>query len=302
MKKIIFKLLAYIGDMLVVGVITGCLSYITLINPSRETIEDIYSQETVHQKEVIALLKDMKEAVKDDELTESEYKAIVDSTKNYKDVFREIKEDEKASDWSSIMTTELSNKFQDNISRLSYEANRKMTVVNIITVIVYILYFGVFEFITGGQTLFKKIFKLRTLNTDGTKVSLVKEIIRSVLICELVFIVFDIFAVRAPYQKYIKIDHIVDYVKYFYELAFIVVMMMRDDTRSIHDLILGTKVIRYDVNGVEIEDRIFNNEIITESKPVVKEVKKVKTKTTKPNKTTKAKKTTKEVVKAEKVK
>ncbi len=51
-------------------------------------------------------------------------------------------------------------------------------------------------------------------------------------------------------------------------MAFLVCMVVRDDTRSIHDLILNTRVLRYDKDGHEIIEQLFRDndeENITQS-------------------------------------
>ena len=42
-------------------------------------------------------------------------------------------------------------------------------------------------------------------------------------------------------------------------MAFLVTMIIRDDTRSIHDLLLNTKVVRFNLAGNIIDEKLFND-------------------------------------------
>ena len=89
-------------------------------------------------------------------------------------------------------------------------------------------------------------------------------------------------------------------VRYLYELAFIICLIIRDDNRSLHDLLLKTKVVRYDKAGNEIEETLFNKNEETEENALIDEDEVVEKKTKKKtnSKNTKNKKT---FVEAEKV-
>ena len=43
-------------------------------------------------------------------------------------------------------------------------------------------------------------------------------------------------------------------------MSFLVCMVIRDDSRSFHDLMLNTRVLRYDKNGHEIIEQLFSDE------------------------------------------
>ena len=59
---------------------------------------------------------------------------------------------------------------------------------------------------------------------------------------------------------YINAHYWITQIKYIYEMSFLVCMVIRDDSRSFHDLILNTRVLRYDKNGHEIIEQLFSDE------------------------------------------
>ena len=85
--------------------------------------------------------------------------------------------------------------------------------------------------------------------------------------------------------------------RYIYEMLFLIVMIIRDDQRSVHDLILNTRVMLMDKNKNEVFDVLFTEDEVNKDKEEVKEEKKDIKKTTEK----KSNKKVKEVVVAEKV-
>lgn len=298
MKRFIYKVLAFIGDTIIVMLISFLLSNISFLNPNKDKINGIYDAEQVRYDEAIKIMDEMKSAIEDETVSSEEYEKINGLCNYYCEYLRNINEDEKTDDWYNDVMGNIIENHSSAVQEAEYQVSKNNKVLNICTLFVYILYFGVLEFALGGQTLFKKLFRLKTTNLDGSRVSLGKEIIKSILICELVFAAINIGLINLELNTYLKISNVISYVKYFYELAFIIVMLMRDDNRSIHDLLLKTRVDRYNKNGEVIEEHIF----MEESKKDVEEtpVKEVKT-TKKPVRKSTKKSNKKEVVKAEKV-
>lgn len=135
--------------------------------------------------------------------------------------------------------------YVSRVGDISYDLSRETALVSILTIAVYILYFIVFQFYQKGQTLGKKLFKIRVVNNDSGDLSMNQLAIRSLLInnilVDIVVLAFSILGTRNTYFVSTSIVQIIQYI-----LLFVTVLMVlsRKDKRGLHDLFANTKVIK----------------------------------------------------------
>lgn len=263
MKRILYRMLAYVLDLAFVSVILLGISYIDFINPESERINYTYQEYYVVNNSYNELLKKLDDYFEDGKLTQEEYDDIVCKYPSFFDVFNDITLNE---DIKNKEIDEIKGNFNERLVELNNDYGYKIEKLNIrssiISIVVYILYFGILQYILKGQTIFKKLFKLRVIdnNSPKKKVPLWKYIVRSILVCELIISIIDlILLVTLNKTSYIIGNGWLSNVKYVYEMAFLVTMIIRDDTRSIHDLLLNTKVVRFNLAGNIIEEKLFND-------------------------------------------
>jgi uncharacterized RDD family membrane protein YckC len=262
-KKVIFRILAFILDYAFVSIILLGLSYISYVNPDSSRINFQYQEYYRTNNRYNELSNKIDEYFEDGRLTEEEYDEIVTNYPDFFDIFDDIVIDQniKTSEMEEYKTelskrlVELNNEYGYNIQKL----NIRFT---IITIVVYILYFGILQYILKGQTIFKRLFKLRVVDNKNPKkrISLVKYIIRSILVCEIILSIIDILVLLlASKSNYIIFSNVLVNIKYVYEALFLVTMIVRDDARSIDDLLLNTKVVRFDKSGHIINEKLFED-------------------------------------------
>lgn len=266
MKKLVLRILAFVLDLGLVSLIIYGLNMLTFINPNIDELNREYKAYYRESQKVNYLNTSIDVYFEDEVLSEDEEKDILSFYNNYQDCFNEIKVGEKA-------TTGDVNKVKENVSKKAIDLNNeriirinKLKIMEIIvSLIVYVLYFGVLQYILHGQTPFKKLFRIKVVNKDDVskKVSLISFIVRGLLVSEIVISLTDTALLfKLSSESYITVNYWVTQIKYIYEMAFLVCMVVRDDTRSIHDLILNTRVLRYGKDGHEIVEQLFkdNNE------------------------------------------
>lgn len=263
MKRILYRMLAYVLDLAFVSVILLGISYIDFINPESDKINDTYQEYYVVNNSYNELFKKLDDYFEDGKLTQEEYDDIVCKHPSFFDVFNDITLNE---DIKNKEIDEIKGNLNERLVELNNDYGYKIEKLNIrssiISIVVYILYFGILQYILKGQTIFKKLFKLRVIdnNSPKKKVPLWKYIVRSILVCELIISIIDlILLVTLNKPSYIIGNGWLSNVKYVYEMAFLVTMIIRDDTRSIHDLLLNTKVVRFNLAGSIIEEKLFND-------------------------------------------
>lgn len=293
MKKLIYRVLAYAFDMVIISIITLGLTNIKFINPLLEEYQKQYTEVTALNSEYNDLTNKLNEIFEDKKIEESELEKIKDySIDLTESVNKELSDEE-----IQKINDNASETYVDSINTIAYAMTKNNTITKIITIVVTIIYLGILQFVFKGRTLGKFIFGLKVVSNkdDKEKVPFWSYLVRSILVGEILILLSDLVLLYSSNQGiYIKGTNILNTIQYIYEIVFLVVMMMREDTRSVHDILLKTRVALYDRKGNEIIE-------VAEEPPVeVKEEKKT-TKTPSTKKKTSTKKTKKEFVSAEKI-
>ena len=294
MKKMIYRILAYAFDMVIISIITLGLTFIPFINPNNKEYQREYQQLNDIRVEYNLFTSKLDEVLSDKKITTEEYDSFV----SYKDYLKDYIDSDLSDEDITKFRDEAAKGYADKYNALAYKMTKNNTITKVITIVITVLYLGVLQFILKGRTLGKLIFKLRTVNNKDItkKVPLWSYLVRAILVGELLIVITDLtFLYLTDSGVYLQASNIISTVQYIYEILFLIVMMMREDTRSIHDLILGTRVALFDKEGNEVIEVSPTDETVEEVKEEPK--KEVKKKTTTKKKTTKKK----EFVSAEKV-
>lgn len=272
LKKLVLRILAFALDLGLASLIIYGLTMLTFINPNIDELNREYKAYYRESEKVNNLNIAIDVYFEDEILSEDEEHDILSFYNNYQDCFSDVKVGEKA-------TVGDVNRVKENVSKKVIDLNNERIIrINklkyreiIVSLIVYVSYFGVLQYLLGGETPFKRLFRIKVVNKDDVhkKVSLFSFIIRSLLITEIVISLTDTALLfNLGSNPYITVNYWITQIKYIYEMAFLVCMVVRDDTRSIHDLILNTRVLRYDKDGHEIIEQLFRDndeENITQS-------------------------------------
>lgn len=131
------------------------------------------------------------------------------------------------------------NQSMDN----SYQLSKETGLTNIVTIVVYVLYFIVYQMYMNGQTIGKRIMKIRIVkNKDGTlsmNDMLVRGLINNYILANILIAIF----VLINRNTYVYGSSIVQIIQYAILIASIFMIIIRKDGRSVADLICGTKVV-----------------------------------------------------------
>ena len=131
----------------------------------------------------------------------------------------------------------------------SYKLERNSVYSSIISVVIILLYFGVFQKYNNGQTLGKKLLNIRVKGN----LNVFKYLLRTAIIYNVFINVAKIILIVALDQNQYLIAN-----KYLYALALvvevttIVMIMLRKDHKGLHDLIVGSEVVEENKKVVEV--------------------------------------------------
>ena len=145
---------------------------------------------------------------------------------------------------------EISNEdYLDISEQYVYDATKYNISTNIIFIVVSFLYYCVFQKFNNGQTLGKKIMKIKVVDNENKNVSFIKYILR-LLPMYFIFIgsiiPYILSSILVWFMNVSSFSLIYSLIVYLFMLLGVISFFMafkREDKRGLHDILAGTKVI-----------------------------------------------------------
>ena len=258
MKKIWKRLVAYAIDMMVVLVVAQSISGIPAINKQLSKYNKYYGEYTELVSNYTNFKVQLNQDFKDQELTEEEYEKLAKDYSVYKDVLEEYYQDEKLTEreYDSIIK-KIDEDYQEQYQTLYYRTEQNSTFYMGVYLATIILYFVVFNKITNGQTLGKRIVRLKIVNSKDVscKVPVWSYLVRACFLYQPINYLIKLVGIYTLSQSnYYTVTSVLYDVQYYLELIIMAMVLIRADGRGLHDLVARTRVALYDKNGNEIED------------------------------------------------
>lgn len=164
-----------------------------------------------------------------------------------------------------------------NLNEISYNLSKTGLVTNVITLVVTALYFVGFQYINQGQTLGKKLLKIKVVDSDNNRPKFYQILIRALLINSIITnTISDVLISTLSKSAYMTSLQYVQLIDMAIMATSFILIMFREDGKGLHDMIAGTKVV-------------FESEV-NEEEAKVKETKVKETKVVKTSKKSKNKK------------
>lgn len=217
MKIVIKRFVAYAIDILIVSMISSLITSNTLINKDFKKYMDTYEK----YEEIVDKYEDDKEALQE----ALEYEAITD-------------------DEYDVKLEKLNDSFnEDNVS-YNYKLIKLSIVSTIVSMLVILLYFVVIQYYFNGQTVGKKIMKLRVVSNSSKKLNILNYLFRSLILNSVLINTLSIIMVIVLSKNdYLIYNEIIYVVNYIMEMAIIFMMGFTKDNRGLQDYVANTKVI-----------------------------------------------------------
>lgn len=166
---------------------------------------------------------------------------VLPKSNNYDKYLEEFKQIQFEYLEEKINYQEYSNRIKD----VTYDLDYSNVFSIIIEVTLIILYFIVFQFYNKGQTLGKKLMKLRVVSVDDNQLSLNQMACRSLVINSILvnlLVLASLLFLGRNYYYYAS--YTLQYITIGIELIIVFMILFRRDGRGLHDVITKTKVIQ----------------------------------------------------------
>ena len=251
MHKLFKRVCAYLIDMMIIVLISESLSSTTILNPNLNKYNK-YSKEyyKLYQTNINFIIQ-LEKVYKDKKITTKEYEKLVEDYPEYKENIDKYYKDNKITSKNyNKLVKEANTKYEKEYKKYYYLIEKNSIAKLVIYIVLTILYFVFFNYITNGQTLGKKLMKLKIVSIDNKKVSIGNYFIRAIPMYQLIYYVTRligiIFLKESSYNKVTSISYSIENIL---EIAIFTMIMLGTSGRGLHDIIAKTKVEACDKNG-----------------------------------------------------
>jgi len=135
--------------------------------------------------------------------------------------------------------------FYGEYNKLLYQQQKDTMLETGITLILTIGYFVVFQYMNKGQTLGKRLLNIRVVDNDGKRPTIIKGLIRSLIVLGIASTIIDLILLNTiPQKTYIPCYLIISVIETIFIVITAICVLYRKDRRGLHDMMANTNVIR----------------------------------------------------------
>ena len=131
--------------------------------------------------------------------------------------------------------------------QVNYDLSKYSVSISIISLVVYLAYFVGFQKWYNNQTLGKKLFNIQVVGNENKKVGWLQLLWREVVLYNLIWEVLAIVSIWVfNYEGYMYASSLLTFIAGAIIWVNIFFVVIRNDSRGIHDLLAKTKVVERD--------------------------------------------------------
>lgn len=190
--------------------------------------------------------------------------------------------------------------YEQGMIEFNYELSKSSVITNATTIVLIIAYFGIYQVIAKGQTIGKKLLKIKVVQNDDSKLTYLSAIIRTIILTNVILIIMNMVSVYLMNaDQFNNFSYGISMVQGAIEIIIFIMVILRQDGRGLHDFLAKTKVVAVESQKeseplVKKEENSNEKAQMTEKPKKTIEVKEeIKKKSTTKKPSTKTKKVTK---------
>lgn len=143
--------------------------------------------------------------------------------------------------------------YLEKVNDINYIINKETISTSIVTIVLTTIYFVVVAYYMEGQTLGKKIMKLKVVSTNDNKITMNKLLIRSLIVDSILMNIISIVTILLMTKSlYLQTYDIITTIFGAIYIVTFSMILFREDGRGLHDIIAKTKVISIEEKLEEI--------------------------------------------------
>ena len=254
MKKVIFRIFAYIIDASILGILmTILVTYIPLFNNKK--IEDLVASNTTVIKEYTSFSLKLDSYLSDSKITNEEYSTIKEEFSNISSELENYVDKETTKE---EINTKVIDKIKTDMIKVEYKTSRLSLYRYILEFVITVFYLGYIQFIMKGQTIGKKLLRLYVVNDSNEVPSLKVFLIRSLFTSTVIFsIINSIVALNVGVTTYTNLYKYISGLSTLYIVLIFAFILFREDQKGLHDILLHTHIKLLNKDNTEYVQEVF---------------------------------------------
>ncbi len=137
-----------------------------------------------------------------------------------------------------------SEEFNEALVPIAYDLYRLNVSYVVVSTVCFIGYFVFFQFLNKGQTIGKKLCKLRVKGINDKQLTLANFLVRALILYNILIPIFELIIVYVmSADTYYPVYQNINLVSYIILYITLFVMLVRQDGRGLHDLLANTIVL-----------------------------------------------------------
>ncbi len=131
------------------------------------------------------------------------------------------------------------------LCELQYEMSKESGIASLILIIGEMIYFILFQLYNNGQTIGKKLLKIRIISTNSDNLSPNQMLFRALIINSILYNIIDFgFMIFSNKDLYLPSIFIFNFIQSIVLIIIVFMVMFRKDGKGLHDLICRTEVVK----------------------------------------------------------
>lgn len=252
-KKLTKRILAYVIDSTIVLLFTLLITNIKYLNP---TYDDALEKSNILEKlntSNILIQNYLPICYKDEKIDEEEYNELIKDNEYFGYLVVDAYSDKEITkeEYDSILL-EAKNIYNEKAPGIYKEALKANWYTYVIYFVVYLAYFVIFNMITKGITLGKKLTGLQIVGADNSEAAWSQYLIRSLLAYGYFIYLIEIIVPYVTPDNYIvKVAGSLSLIMNTLQIIVAVSIIFNESHQGLHDRLAKTKVIDVKTNILE---------------------------------------------------
>lgn len=286
------RVIAYLIDMMLVSIVVNSIISSNVVNfqlnKYNKLYDEYYDIYTLHLEQTVNKIEscgDLEKAIKDKKLTEEKFVSSYNSLKESYSK-QEISDEDYDNKCLIIVKDYNSNKMTDEyysekVDYYYYRLEKNSIVVYAVNIIAFMLYFVFFQGFTGGQTLGKKITRLKVVSTKENEKLSYKQLFKRTLFLPIntmfssvTYCIIMLGCILVlPENLFTPVTDFLYFINYMVILGVVFTISFNKGKIGLHDMVAHTRIMEMDFKGNEIKKDDKNKRVVKEEKVIQEEVK-----------------------------